>query len=166
MAALKNFRDLGKDMDRTLYSDGYIEIDPASFKVSKSYVLNELVGDNAFFEAYQSVYAFVQSSSNFFRYDFGSMVRCYVEEGIELNISGHSREELAAEYFSLLLEKNEQSYPYYHFLSEIHKLAMLFEREKFDFSTIKEFSARKDVKEIVERLKKDILPKMEQDKGI
>lgn len=72
---LKHFRELGKDMRLELYQNPFIAPDPSLFEIWRDYRLLNIVGDDVFNRAHQSLDAFVRSTYAFFQDDLGSMVR-------------------------------------------------------------------------------------------
>ena len=149
---LKHFRDLGKDIRPELYKNVFIPPDPSLYEVWRDYRLKDIVGDDIFNIAHQSLDAFVRSTYAFFQDDLGSMVRVAVEGGKELEVRA-TPEQMVSEYIKEIEKLDAKSYRYYILLGELQKFSSLIQTERFSFKKIKKLKDRKEVIDCVNNLK-------------
>lgn len=142
---LKHFRDLGKDMRPELYKALFTAPDPSLFEIWRDYRLNDVVGDDIFYRAHQSLDAFVLSSYAFFQDDLGSIVRVTIQGGKELEVKA-SREQMIAGFLREVEKLDEESKRYYVLLGELQAISALIQSERFSFKTLKSLRNRSEVK--------------------
>ena len=149
---LKHFRDLGKDIRPELIEGPYISPDPSLFEIWRDYRLKEIVGDDIFNKAHQSLDAFVRSSYAFFQDDIGAMLRVAIEGGKELEVKT-PRNEMIAEYISKVKELYQDAKRYYGLLGELQVISTIIQTERFNFRKLKQLKNRSEIQESISRLK-------------
>lgn len=157
---LKHFRDLGKDIRPDLYKNPFVAPDPSLFEIWRDYRLKDIVGDDIFNRAHQSLDAFVRSSYAFFQDDLGSMIRVTVEGGKELKVN--ATPEQMVRKFTIEVEKlDTDAHRYYILLGELQKISSLIQTERFSFKTLKELKDRDEVQNSVNVLKEHFADTLE-----
>lgn len=149
---LKHFRDLGKDMRPELYKQLYKEPDVTHFELWRDYRLQDIVGDDIFNRAHQSLDAFVKSSYAFFQDDLGAMVRVTLEGGKELEVKA-TREEMINEYLQQIENLDREAHRYYILLGVLQELTSIIQTERFSFDKLRELRSQENVKKAIEKLK-------------
>lgn len=152
LTALKHFRDMGADIPRALYTSGYVELEPASYNTSHSFILKELVENDIFHDAQQLLYSFVMNSNAFFIYDLCSAIRISIEGSSEVELTA-KRETIVEEYFEKMEELNKESNKFYILLQILHELSSAFSRQRLNFKTVERFKNQPVVKERIEQLR-------------
>lgn len=150
---LKHFREQGKDMRKELYQNPFIAPDASLFDLWRDYRLNDIVGDDIFFRAHQSLDAFVRSSYAFFQDDLCAMVRLTIEGGKELEVNV-SREQAITKYLDEIKKLDGEVSRYYLLLGELQELASIIQTERFSFQELKELRKRPQVIKTIGNLKK------------
>lgn len=115
LTAVKNFRDLGVDMNRRLYSEGLIEPNITHLEFWRSYRLEELLGTKKFNKAQQSLDAFVRNAYTLFKDDICHGLRVTIEGGKALKVTS-SHEEMVEKFFEIAMEKEVESHRFYYYL--------------------------------------------------
>ena len=155
---VKHFRDLGKDIRPELYkSPGFIVPDPTMFEVWRDYRLKDIVGDDIYNRAHQSLDAFLRTSYAFFQDDLVTWVRISMEGGKEMPVIA-DRKKAAQLYIEQIELYNKKAERYYVLLGELSRLAALIQSEKFTFESVRALQHRAEVHQGVENLKK-LFPK-------
>ena len=157
---LKHFRDLGKDMRSDLYKTAFLEPDPSLFEIWRDYRLMDVVGDDIFNRAHQSLDAFVRNTYAFFQDDLVAMVRVTIEGGKEIELKA-SREQMISEYMDEVERLDIQAKRYYILLGELQKLSSLIQTERFSFSNLKKLKERPEVQDSIATLKKEFSDTLE-----
>jgi hypothetical protein len=151
---LKHFRELGKDIRPELYSaSAFTAPGLESMDFWRDYRLRDIVGDDVFNRAHQSLDAFVRSSYAFFQDDLGSAIRVALEGGKEKEISA-SREKIVDRYLAEIQKLNEEANRYYVLLGELQAVSALLQRERFGFRTFKRLPQRSEIQRSVATLRK------------
>lgn len=151
---IKHYRDMGKDVRPELYkSPGFVAPEPEMFEIWRDYRLKDIVGDQIFNRAHQSLDAFLRTSYAFFQDDLTEIVRLSVEGGKEHKITG-SRDEAAKLYIAKLMELDKEAKRYYILLGELQRLAKIIQSEQFTSESIQTIQYRAEVHNGVEILKK------------
>lgn len=149
---LKNFRDLGVDMNRSLYMEGLIEPSPENFDMWRDYRLADIVGDQFLNKVHQSLDAFVKSSYAFFQHDLCHGVRITVEGGKGLKVTA-TNDEIFENFLEEANEWNARSYRYYSLIGELQKISSIIQTERLDFKQLKKLRERSEVSQSLQRLK-------------
>lgn len=149
---LKHFRDLGKDMRPELYKNVFLPPDPSHFEIWRDYRLKDVVGDDIFNRAHQSLDAFVKSGYAFFQDDLCSMVRVTVEGGKSLELKA-TPEKMIEGYLEEVEKLDAAALRYYVLLGELQKISSIVQTERFSFKMLKKLRERREVQESVNALK-------------
>ncbi len=153
LVVLKHFRELGKDMRKELYLNPFIPPDPTVFEIWRDFRLMDILGDDIFYRAHQSLDAFIRESYAFFQDDLGSFIRISIEGGKELEIQS-SREESIKMYIDRVNKLDERARRYYIFLGELQKLSSILQTKRLSFRQLKNLRKRKDVIQSIKNLEK------------
>ena len=150
---LKHFREQGKDMRKELYQNPFVAPDASLFDLWRDYRLNDIVVDDIFNRAHQSLDAFVRSSYAFFQDDLCAMVRITIEGGKELQVNA-SRNQVISKYLDEIKKLDEEAKRYYELLAELQKLTSIIQTERFSFRDLRKLRKRTEVIESIGNLKK------------
>lgn len=162
---LKHFRDLGKDIRSELYEKPFISPDPTFFEVWRDYRLHDIVGDDVFDRAHQSLDAFIRSSYAFFQDDLCTMVRVTLEGGKELEVKA-TRDEMVKSYLEEIELMDQRSLRYYVLLQQLQDLSSMIQTERFSFKKLQELQTREQVKNSVNILKENFADTLEKDEAL
>lgn len=162
---LKNFRDLGIDIRPELYREAFSEPDESLFEVWRDYRLNDIVEDDIFNRAHQSLDAFVRSTYAFFKDDLATMVRVTVEGGKELEVKA-SRDQIITGYFEEVERLDREARRYYVLLGELQAISSVIQSERFSLKSIKRLKERAEVVNAVARLKTHFTDTLESSAGV
>jgi len=97
LTIVKMFRDAGKDINPTLYKEGFLEPEPALYEVWVDYRIRDLIGDDVVNLARQGLEAFIRNTYAFFSEDICTIVRLSVEGGKELGVKS-DRQKICDKY--------------------------------------------------------------------
>jgi hypothetical protein len=141
-----------RDAPKTVVADELFEslrhLDARYLSVVSAKRVTNLLGENLFWAGYQKLYSFVGTKADFIAGDFGSALRSLVD-----NPDNPNKDAFVEEAEQSATEMGEQAEPMYVFLSEVAEIATLADLHIFNRKTVSAFKTRKDVREIVERLK-------------
>jgi hypothetical protein len=155
LVVLKHFCELGKDMRKELYLTPYMPPDPAALELWRDFRLLDILGDDIFYRAHQSLDVFVRTSYAFFQDDLGAFVRLTLEGGKELEAKT-SREEAIMTYVEHVEKYDEQAKKYYILLGELQKLSSILQTERFSFRELKNLKKRQKVVQIIKDLEEEL----------
>lgn len=162
---LKHFRDLGKDIRPELYREAFSAPDESLFEVWRDYRLNDIVGNDIFNRAHQSLDAFVRSTYAFFKDDLATMVRVTVEGGEELEVKA-SRTQMISEYLEEVERLDREARRYYVLLGELQAISSVIQSERFSLKSIKHLKDRVEVVNAVSRLKNHFTDTLESSDAV
>ena len=151
LTALKNFRDLGVDMNPSLYSEGLIGPNTTHLEFWRSYRLEELLGTKTFNKAQQLLDAFVRNTYTLFKDDICHGLRITVEGGKELEVTAPP-EVMVEKFLKIANEKDAESYRFYALLAILQRLATIIQTERLDFKGLKALKNRDEVKAEITKL--------------
>lgn len=151
LTVIKSFRDLGKDMRRELYTEGLIPPKPSSFELWRDYRLKDIVADNIFNSAHQSLDAFVREAYSFFLNDFCNGVRITLEGGEELEVVA-TREEITEGFMQEIVKFDQRARKYYVLLGELQNISHVLQTQRFSFDGLKNLKKDQTVRQAVTKL--------------
>ena len=134
----------------------FIMYDPKSFSISPFYKIKSLVGDDAFWEATQLLFAFVGTTYDFFENDLKYAIQAFYREDVPMASAKKIYEGYMAEVRSL----NEKSEKYYKIIMELQNLAIHLETKPLTFKDIVSFKKKPEAKEIIKRLRSELIDKV------
>lgn len=143
------FRDAGKNLNSEYYERKFKKLDHTLFTLSPFYRLNYLIDDQIFWHATQDLVAFIETTTSFFENDLLTMIKHYIKTD---SIKENSKT-LFEEYLKRIDEFEKNSHKYYGIISGLLTLSSILEKENFSFKNIQEFKNKKEVLEVVEKLK-------------
>lgn len=148
LSLLKQYRDFGATMDRP---------NPATFlsatldemNVRPVHRVRILVQDDVVWDLVQLLSGFMFSAQFDIQHDLAGGINTIIEGKAQLKVP---KEEMLKTYRTKLSALNSQSHKYFIFLSFLHHLSTIFERNKFTFESMESFSTRADVSDILGKL--------------
>jgi hypothetical protein len=156
LTILKHYREMGGAMRKELLESGFLDVQMTQFRVRPNYRIGTLVGDPVFWNVQQMLFAFVGTSTAFFREDLCGAVRHAINGGA---LKG-SKQDMIGEYVKVCEEHLATSDRYHILLGEVQAVTAEFEKKRLTLSTIQTFKKRKAVKESVQRLKQAFADKL------
>jgi len=160
LTCLKLYRDAGSDISRDLYTNGYVELEPPTFQMSRNYILRELTGSDVFFNILQLLLAFVGNANAFIMHDLCFAIKISVEGGKENKVL-MPKDKLIDAYFEKLRNLDQKSHKYALLHNELHKIATCLSKERLTFKTVESFRDKAVVKLGVSNLRKAFKEKLE-----
>jgi hypothetical protein len=158
LTILKHYREVDRAMRKELLDSGFLDVQMSQFRVRPNYRVGTLVGDRVFWNVQQLLFAFVGTTTAFFKEDLCGAMRHAVNGG-ELKAP---KQEMIAEYVKVCEKHLETGNRYHVLLAEIQAVTAEFEKERLPLAKIQEFKERKAVKESVNRLKQAFADKLEK----
>lgn len=131
----------------------------------RDYRLNDIVGNDIFNRAHQSLDAFVRSTYAFFKDDLATMVRVTVEGGEELEVKA-SRSQMISEYLEEVERLDREARRYYVLLGELQAISSVIQSERFSLKSIKHLKDRVEVVNAVSRLKNHFTDTLESSDAV
>ncbi len=154
LTVLKLFRDVGKDMNRKLYSEGFLEPDQSLHEIWTDYRVSTLLDDDIVNVARQSLSAFLGTSHAFFTGDLCTAVRLAVEGGKELKVLAE-RDKIVELYFNEANKLDQEAKRYYVLLGGLQRISAVLQTQRFSFKKLEDFGKLKSVRENVEAIRKE-----------
>jgi hypothetical protein len=156
LTILKHYRELDTRMRKELLNTGFVDVQLAQFRVRPNYRIRTLVGDQVFWNVQQLLFAFVGTTTVFFREDLCGAVRHAVNGGA---LKGPKRE-MIDQYVKACDEHLATADRYHVLLAEVQAITAQLEEERFTLSSVQGFKDRKAVTDSVERLKQAFADKL------
>jgi hypothetical protein len=154
LSILKHFKTCHNaelDMNKEVYSHDFLKYDASAFHSVPFYRIRTLVGDDIYWEVYQSFIAFVDANIDFFENEI-----CYVIKQYNENQDVRKRtsvDKIYDGFMPKLEEIREESYKYAPMLTELQKIGILLQIEKLSFNKIAKFKEHPEIKAGINRLK-------------
>jgi hypothetical protein len=158
LTILKHYRDMDRAMRKELLDTDFIEVQMSQFRVRPNYRVGTIVGDRVFWNVQQMLFAFVGTTTAFFKEDLCGVVRFAVNGG-QLKAP---KNELIDEYVKVSEGHLETANRYHILLAEVQAITAEFEKERFTLRSVQQFKNRKAVKDSVNRLKGAFADKLEK----
>jgi hypothetical protein len=158
LTVLKHYRDMDTAMRKELLDTGFLDVQMSQFRVRPNYRVATLVGDRVFWNIQQLLFAFVGTTTAFFKEDLCGAVRYAVNGG---QLKG-PKDQMIDEYVKVATKHLETSKKYHMLLAEVQAVTAEFEGERFTLATVQQFKERKTVKDAVNRLKEAFAHKLEK----
>ncbi|MCE5272421.1 hypothetical protein LLH00_14175 [bacterium] len=150
---LRHYKNIGKDLRPELYRNAFIEPERSHLSHWREYRLHDIVGDDIFFKANQSLYVFERKSYDFFQDDLGLFIKAVVEGGDKVSTKV-SKDEAIEIYSKKIQELYVESTKYYALLGIIEELSAVIQTKRLAFGSIKKFRNTKEVDQLTKKLKK------------
>lgn len=145
----RDFRDLEKTVDPESYSKQFIKFNYEHFTITPFFRLRELINDQIFWEAAQSLFSFIETSYTFFDSDFRIAVKFFVEGKIDED----KHRDMIDGYLEKIIGQKKKSLKFYLILEELLNIGRILEKERFSFKRIRDFKDKLEVKESISRLR-------------
>jgi hypothetical protein len=158
LTILKHYREMDRAMRKELLDSGFLDVQMSQFRVRPNYRVGTLVGDRVFWNVQQLLFAFVGTTTAFFKEDLCGAVRHAVNGG-ELKAP---KQKMIDEYVKVCEDHLETGNRYHILLAEIQAVTAEFEKERLPLAKVQEFKERKAVKDSVNRIKKAFADKLEK----
>jgi len=158
LTVLKHYREMDAGMRKELLDTGFMEVQMSQFRVRPNYRIGTLVGDRVFWNVQQFLFAFVGTTTAFFKEDLCGAVRHAISGGA---LKG-PKQDMIDEYAKVCNEHLSTADRYYVLLAEVQAVTTEFEQEHFTLTTVQKFKERKAVKDSVKRLKEAFAAKLER----
>lgn len=149
LTVLKHYREMDKAMRKELLDTGFLDVQMSQFRVRPNYRVGTLVGDRVFWNVQQLLFAFVGTTTAFFKEDLCGVVRHAVNGGA----LKAPKEAMIDEYVKVCNDHLATANRYHILLAEVQAVTTDLEKERFTLATIQQFKDRKAVKDSVKRLK-------------
>ena len=162
LTVLKHYRDMDKAMRKELLDTGFLDIQMSQFRVRPNYRIGTLVGDQVFWSVQQLLFAFVGTTTAFFKEDLCGVVRHAVNGGA----LKAPKQTLIEQYVKICNEHLATADRYHILLAEVQAVTTELEKKRFTLTTIQKFKHRKAVKDSVKRLKRSVRRKAEKVPGL
>jgi hypothetical protein len=156
LTILKHYREMDRAMRKELLETGFLDVQISQFRVRPNYRISTLVGDRVFWNVQQLLFAFVGTTTAFFREDLCGAVRHAVSGGA---LKG-SKQDMIAEYIKVCDQHLATADRYHIVLGEVQAVTAELEKERFTLNSVQKFKDRQAVKEIVQRLKEAFADKL------
>lgn len=158
LTVLKYYREMDAGMRKELLDEGYLDLDMSQFRVRPNYRVAELVGDKVFWNVQQLLFAFVGTSTSFFKDDLGGAVRHAI---LGTPLKG-KKEDMIRDYVSECENKLNQANRYYVLLAEVQNVITEFEKRRLTLKDIHKFKNRPEMRNIIERLNNSFEDKLKK----
>ena len=159
---LREFRETNEaeiPMREESYNKEFKIYDPKIFLVSPYYKIKTLVGDDAFWESAQLLFAFVSNSYSFFENDLKLCIQLYYNPDID----SEPYEKIYKVFYDEIKNLDEEAKKYYKIIMELQNLAVELETKPLSFNDIITFKDKPLSKTIVKRLRLELLDKVSKE---
>lgn len=151
---LLRYIKLYRDAEATVRVDAFlgslIGLDSADFQIVPAKRVADLLREPLIWIGYQKVHLFVTTRNDTIAAEFGSALNAALARPAQAD-----KPAIIAESERLAASMNTEAKQLYEFLAQMAGLATLADRHIHDRSSAAAFGRRKDVRQIVERLKQD-----------
>jgi len=156
LTILKHYREMDAAMRKELLDTGFLDVQMSQFRVRPNFRIATLVGDHVFWNVQQLLFAFVGTSTAFFKEDLCGAVRHAVSGGALKAPKKDMIDEYVKECEAHLANANR----YHVLLAEVQAMTTELEKERLTLAKIHEFKNRKAVKNSLKRLKEAFADKL------
>lgn len=143
-------------MRKELLDTGWLDVEMSQFRVRPNYRIGTLVGDRVFWNTQQLLFAFVGTTTAFFKDDLGGAVRHAISGGA---LRG-PKQQMIEEYVKQCENHLDTASRYHILLAEVQALTTEFEKKRFTLASVQKFKDRKAVRDSVKRLKEAFADKL------
>ncbi len=153
---LKHYREMDTAMRKELLDTGWLDVEMSQFRVRPNYRIGTLVGDQVFWSVQQLLFAFVGTTSAFFKDDLGGAVRHAISGGA---LNG-PKKDMIDEYEKQCEKYLDTANRYHILLAEVQAITTELEKKRFTLASIQKFKNREAVQNSVKRLKGALADKL------
>lgn len=143
----KEYREYDNNANINDFFEKFTELDYAHYQIAPNSRIRSLINNEVFWSCYQNVFAFVATSNDSMKADFGVALRKMIEKQ---NHPGKSDFINAAVQMSD--DQDEKSKPFYEILSIMFQLSELLAKSNYSINDMHKFSLRRDVRDKVEEM--------------
>ncbi|MCG8085693.1 MAG: hypothetical protein JAZ13_08255 [Candidatus Thiodiazotropha taylori] len=144
----KEYREYDNNANVNDFFEKFTELDYAHYQIGPNSRIRSLINDEVFWNCYQNVFAFVATSNDSMKADYGVALRKMMERQ---NHPGKS--EFIDAAIQMSDDQDEKSKPFYEMVSIMFQLSELFAKSNYSINDMNEFSLRRDVRDKVEEMK-------------
>lgn len=137
---VKQYREYDTTANADDFFEKFTELDYASFRIGPSSRIQSLIDSKVFWEAYQSIFAFVATSNDAMKADFGAGLKRMMETPNHPNKAGFINEAV-----KMSDEQNAKAAPLYALVSLMFQLSELLAKSNYSINDMHKFSKREDV---------------------
>ena len=153
---LKHYREMDTAMRKELLDTGWLDVEMSQFRVRPNYRIGILVGDQVFWSVQQLLFAFVGTTTAFFKDDLGGAVRHAMSGGA---LKG-PKKDMIDEYLGHCEKHLATANRYHILLAEVQAITTELEKKRFTLASIQKFKNREAVQNSVNRIKKAFADKL------
>jgi hypothetical protein len=148
MSLLKQFREFAAEMDRPDVEQ-FAASTLDEMDVRPTHRVRTLVRDDVIWNLVQLLSGFMFSAHFDITQDLAGCINMILDGKVQLKVP---KEDMFETYRGKLTALNSRSHKYFIFLSFLHHLSTILERNRFTFESVESFADRDDVKNIVSEL--------------
>lgn len=149
LRVVKQYRDYDTAANSQDFFDKFIELDYANFRIGPNSRIQSLIDSKVFWMAYQSIFAFVATSNDAMKADFGTGLKAMVATANHPKKAGFVEEAIR-----MSDEQNLKAKPLYELVSIMFQLSELLAKTNYSMQEIHKFSERQDVIDRVQEMQK------------
>ena len=147
---VRAFRDQKDNFEISELEKGFLEFDSSQFQTIPHHRLQNLVGNQIFWDVFQLSLSFVNSSNSVITKEITDSIRIKLtDESVETPI-----EEVTDYAIKTLKQINADSRKYSLLTHNLQIVADILEREKLEFKRIEVFHEKKEIEEAIHNLQK------------
>jgi hypothetical protein len=145
----KSFRDTGANFDLEELDRSFLELDNSQFHQIAHHRIGSLLHSQIVWETFQRAMVDFSSASAMFTKEVPEAIRLRCTT----TLITQDYASMANTMLDDLREQHDSLYEYAVLIQELHNLSLMLEAEKLKLKAIANFSKRKEVKELINRLR-------------
>lgn len=145
----KSFRDSGVNFDIKELERGFLDMDSSHFQQIAHHRVNSLIQSEVIWEAFQVAMAYAASANNMFTKEVPEAIRLRCTT----NLIAEDQASMANTMLDDLRECHDNGFKYALIIRELYALSLMLEAEKLNIKAIAKFSKRREVQQLIERLR-------------
>lgn len=145
------FKNLGAKISVAELDKGYIALSAEKFQQIAHTRVSTLTGTALIWEIYQEALADIEHANSVISHEIPNSIRVSLEKGEALYNHNNSADLMA----KTAREQHDVQFRYQNFFIELHRLGVILERVKMSLKFVAKFQNKKDVQEILEKLRSE-----------
>ena len=145
----KSFRDLRQHFQTSELEKGFLQLDRSKFHQIAQHRIGSLIGAEIVWETYQSAMAYINSANSTIAQQVPDTMRILTQRAE----ASYDRNAAVQDMVLELRKMHDGGFKYASLVRELHALSLLLEAERLNLKAIANFRDRKEVKELITRLK-------------
>jgi len=145
------FKNLGAKINATELDKGYIALSAEKFQQIAHTRVSTLTGSALIWEIYQEALADIEHANSVISHEIPNSIRVSLEKGEAFYDHNNSADLMA----KTAREQHDVQFRYQNFFIELHRLGLILERVKMSLKFVAKFQNKKDVQEILEKLRSE-----------